>query len=75
MKAESFESVDKSSGSADGIESVEVIVSQIEIWGAGAQDVVSDDQNLMADSNNRFRPPTACLDSEKQSSQLTVFAA
>ena len=75
MKAESFESVDKSSGGADGIEPVEVIVSQIEIWGAGAQDVVCDNEDFVSDRDYRFGPSAARLDSEKQSSQITLFAA
>jgi len=37
MKAESFESVDKSSGGADGIEPVEVITPQLYIGGVVLQ--------------------------------------
>ena len=74
LMAKGFESLNQFSGGAGGIESIEIVVTQIPVGCIGLQHLERDGQYFMAGSNDSLRPSAPGFNAVKEGAQVSFLA-
>lgn len=73
MMAKRLQALNETVSNSTGIETVEVVIAEVLVGSAAAENMEYDEQNLMPSGDYRFPPPAPRLYPVKESPQITLL--